>query len=201
MEDVFDIFCIRWGTKYSFEYVSRLSDQVRKSTTKLHNFVCFTDQPERQSDIEFRPCFEHLEGWYQKLALFKKGIVTRPTLFLDLDVIITGSLDPFLDWPYEFGISEDFIWSGFNSSVMFLTPDVKPEIYDHYIKAPYQHPKGDQGIVEEFIPDAHTFPRDWTLSYKVDKVKTKPENAHIVIFHGKPNPPECSDIWIKEYWD
>lgn len=199
-DETFDIVCIRWGTKYGHEYVMRLYDQVRAGTTRLHDFICFTDQPERQDGIRYEPCFSgSLQGWYQKLGLFKPGVLTRPTLFLDLDVIVTGSLEKFLDWPCSFGISEDFIWQGFNSSVMFITPGTCPELYEHFVRDPYVHRKGDQGIIEEFLPEAKTFPRDWCLSYKADKVKEKPKDA-IVIFHGKPNPPDCDDQWIKEFW-
>lgn len=189
-----NVICIRWGTKYSPDYVQKLYDQTRP-----YKFICYTDQPERIEGVEYRPCFEGLEGWYQKLGLFKSGVIEGKSLFLDLDVIVAGELDRFFDWPHDFGISKDFIWQGFNSSVMILTPDVCPAIYDDYIKSPRIHRKGDQGIIEEYLPDAVTFPREWCLSYKVDHVHSRPENA-IVVLHGLPNPPDCKDEWIKDFW-
>lgn len=193
--------CIRWGTKYGPEYVRNLADQVRQGTTRNYNFICYTDQPERIDGVEYRRTFNGLKGWYQKIGLFKLGELKRPTLFLDLDVIVTpGSLDKFLDWPHSFGIIKDFMnWSPFNSSVMFIQPNINPDIYNHFTKSPYVHPKGDQGIIGEFLPDAETFPADWCASYKVNQVKEEPEGA-IVIFHGDPKPPDCQDEWIRKYW-
>lgn len=190
----FDVICIRWGTKYSHDYVVKLRDQL-----KGYNLICLTDQPERVEGIEYRECFEGLEGWYQKLGLFQKGYIEKRTLFLDLDVIVTGDISHFFNWPYNFGIAQDFIWNGFNSSVMIIEPDCKPEIYERYKRNPFIHKKGDQGIIEDVFPDAKTFPRDWCVSYKVDKITKKPHNK-IVVFHGKPNPPDCKDEWIGEYW-
>ena len=79
---IVDVICIRWGTLYSFEYVERLYHQVCLNLDIPFNFICYTDQPERMDGITFRPCFEDLEGWYQKLGLFRDGEIKRPTLFL-----------------------------------------------------------------------------------------------------------------------
>ena len=100
-----NVICIKWGTKFGAEYVNRLYRMVEKNLTIPHRFVCFTDNSEGLAEgIETRELPPYSDnpnigdkGW-RKLSLFNKELadLKGTALFLDLDIVIRQSLDPFL---------------------------------------------------------------------------------------------------------
>ncbi len=99
------IICIKWGAKYGPEYVNRLYGMAARNVTPPFTFTCFTDDPEG-----LRPEILHAPlpvfdvtmptgtpGMWPKSRLWgeRLGDLTGPVLFLDLDLVITGSLDDF----------------------------------------------------------------------------------------------------------
>ncbi len=99
------IACIKWGNKYSAEYVNILYAMVKRNLTIPFTFVCFTDDPQGISQsITVHPlpelhCSSQLPsgGGWRKLAIFTKGsnILQGKVVFLDLDLVIVGNLDEF----------------------------------------------------------------------------------------------------------
>ena len=49
-----------------------------------------------------------LRGWYNKLFLFKPGVLEGPTAFFDLDTVITGPLDDVLHVDADLRVLRDF---------------------------------------------------------------------------------------------
>jgi hypothetical protein len=100
-----NVVCIKWGTKYSAEYVNHLARAVRRCLTIPHRFVCLTEDPRGiDADVEIKPLTEELPGWWNKIALFKSRIhdLTGTILFLDLDMVVIGNIDEVLGFPGEF---------------------------------------------------------------------------------------------------
>src|SRR5512140_3011623 len=97
------VVCMKWGLKYGSEYVNRLWAMVKRHCHLDHRFVCFTDDTQGINDcidtmplpasrLPNRPVSE---AW-RKLSLFQQNIgISGVCLFLDLDVVITSSLEPF----------------------------------------------------------------------------------------------------------
>lgn len=99
---------MKWGTLYGPHYVNRLARGVKRHLSLPHRFVCFTDDPEGlESGIEAYPLPQlklpsgHDDLRWRKLALFNETLfdLTGTALFLDLDLVITGNLDPFFQYP------------------------------------------------------------------------------------------------------
>ena len=115
-----NVLCLKWGTYYGPEYVNRLYAGVRRNLKRPFRFVCVTDNPAGlRPEVEAVP-FPEDPGvigrpWpniFVKLCLFKNGFadLNGPTLFLDVDVCITGSLDKFFDYrPGDFCIIHNWV--------------------------------------------------------------------------------------------
>lgn len=106
---------MKWGEQYGPEYVNRLHAGVRRHLPELERFICFTDDTRwLNADIETAPLPETRtrdsnDPRWRKLALFRKGLAKLKgrTLFLDLDLVIVGSLAPFAEHPGDFVAIQD----------------------------------------------------------------------------------------------
>ncbi len=109
------IICINWGTKYGPNYINRLYAMVFRNITPPFSFTCFTDnsdgiRPEIQTEplppLDFELPITK-QGIWPKCRLWSKelGKLHGPVLFLDLDIVITGSLDDF----FTFGSPDEVI--------------------------------------------------------------------------------------------
>jgi hypothetical protein len=187
------ICCVKTGDKYGDEYVTNLRDGVARHFG-AHQFVCFTDRPVDGVLCKNLPA--DLPGWFAKLGLFRLG---RPLVYFDLDVVITGSLDP-IRCMDRFTIIKDWWLPGFNSSVMVLTGKERNIWYRF---SPDMIPRltlGDQQYITEELPGAHTFPPNWFPSYKANDCREAPSlGAIAVIFHGNPKPHELGG-WVNDTW-
>ena len=51
-----NVVCMKWGTKFSPNYVNILASRVKKNLAGDYRFVCFTDDPTGlREDVETRP--------------------------------------------------------------------------------------------------------------------------------------------------
>ena len=117
---------MKWGTKFSPEYVNLLAAMVRKNLTVPHRFVCFTENAEGlDSRIEVRPLPEmNLDarlperGW-RKLTVFQDRLddLVGQALFIDLDVLIWDNLDCFFELDGAFRIIQDWNLPGRRASL------------------------------------------------------------------------------------
>jgi len=180
--------CVCYGTKYKLEYVQKLYNMVQRHSTVLHNFYCFTDHPNptqiiKDTHINFRkfPLF-NLEGWWNKMQLFHpdNGLV-GDTLYMDLDVVITGNIDCFFDHEPK----ADWLKLAGDQNV------ISDIIMKH--------------------DETRSFPDAWTQSYKWHDRKgeryhkgkwTFEHNGEslVTVFHGQPNPHESDMEWVKNAW-
>lgn len=74
--------------------------------------------------------------------------------------------------------------------------------------------QGDQNVVTDLVSGKDIlkpFPDEWTQSYKwLDRTRTRfskskwtfelSDTAKIAVFHGKPNPHESEQDWVKKHW-
>ena len=80
------ILCVKWGDKYSREYVEKLKQQCEDNCSVPFNFYCLTDKKEKDYDILLPTTWDEYEGlhsrfrnqqapsnmWaYRKLYMFK----------------------------------------------------------------------------------------------------------------------------------
>lgn len=192
------VYSVLWGDKYTPGYVYTLKEMVEKNLTVPHEFVCITDHD--LPGIKTQAQVVDWPGWWQKLSLF--SIANGPSLYFDLDVVITGNLDYLV--PYtESRFSAPANWAqsghgGIQSSVM---------AWDGRLRAPFEkfdYEKdskrlyGDQEFLWELLVD------DWQKiphvgSYKYHCRSELPDWMRVCVFHGLPDPHEVKDEWILPY--
>jgi len=213
---VLTVWCVCVGDGYKHDYVHILRNMVRRNLSIEHRFVCISDRHIDGIDTIGPPT--NLQGWWQKLSLFKAGVAGETNLYLDLDVVVTGSLDELVARYSDKPLATPWNWArsghgGCQSSVMLWGGKDAYTIYDEFPHEiahwpPINKPPilwGDQ----EFITTRrhNGFPvtqidADLVKSYKyhAKPMGRVPDNCRVVVFHGKPDPHECSEQWIKDAW-
>ena len=215
--------CVCYGKKYSVEYVQKLYNMVQRNTTLEHNFFIFTDNIEMEIDghVNIRTFPETLNGWWNKMQLFRPNTLDGDTLYMDLDVVITGNIDCFFNYEPE----ADFIGMNdfnpdtkiFNSSVFKFKPEaMKSKLWQPFTddRTKWLRYSGDQNVISDLIighPGTRSFPDSWTQSYKWYDRKgrryhkgkwTFEHNSEslVTVFHGEPNPHQSDMDWVKKAW-
>ena len=222
-----NILTLKWGTKYGPEYANRLYAGVRRHLGLDFRFLCFTDDRSGlRPEIEAHPIpdFDVPPAWQRtpwlKLALFRDDLaaLTGQSLFLDLDILITGRMDDFFtfapgrpciihDW--ENPVQRLFRRHGEpgNSSVFRFEFGRSGAILDRFMAerdqalAQYRTVVDQRYLAEALGPDKAWWPSEWVVSFKRHCIPTYPLNrfatprlppeARIVVFHGHPNPHEA----------
>lgn len=217
--EVKQIICIKWGAKFGPEYANRLHGMIRRNITPPFRLFCFTDDGAGlHPDIAVRPLpvFEYqapvnTRGKWPKSRLWGDlGDVTGVVLFLDLDVIITGNLDPF----FTYGDPDDTILGrnpntplerlGQTSVYRMRVGKLKPlqDIFRADPQGVADKYKYEQRFVTRNAPGGVKFwPRGWLAHFRMHSVPPfplnylrepkVPTNSRIVIFAGNLNPPDA----------
>ena len=240
MNSPVNIICMKWGDKYDASYVNKLYNMVSRNLSIEFRFICLTDdnsgfKPAIESfDIPKLNLPKGIpeRGW-TKLVTFSKHIsdIKGQCLFLDLDLIIVNNIDELFDRPGDFYIIKDFIRRDVtgNSSVyrfeMGKFPDVLENFEKNFEKIRTKF-RNEQEYLSYYMQKEHSlnyWPLDWCQSFKKHCVQrglkqfflapSLPPEAKVIIFHGKPNPPEAlvgksgkwyrkvlPTPWIAEHW-
>ncbi len=211
---------IRWGTKYGPDYVNRLYGMVARHTTPPFDFWCITDDATGlRPEIRTLPLPElgcempkNTFGIWGKSRLWRPdlGGPTGPILFLDLDVVVTGSLDGF----FEVGAPDDVILArnpstplerlGQTSIFRFPVGKLAP-LREMFLSDPQgiaDRYRFEQRFVTQNAPGGVTFwPKGWVVHFRRHCVPPFPLNylqaprlpkdARVVIFAGHLNPPDA----------
>lgn len=216
------VVCVRTGEKYGIEYVAALRDMVSKHLPRRHRFVCLTDQPERIGGVSFLSIGGYgLEGWFAKMLVFNRAFVgDGKILYIDLDMVIAGSLEPLADLNIDFGICKNFTrirqekegnvtWPClFGSCVMLLGAGFGQHVWDEFKRDRLGYieragNKGDQQIIQWINPSSLylqlILPPGYLLHYK-DFTDTPDDSAAILVFAGKSKPANCQIEWIRNHW-
>ena len=219
------VLCMKWGTKYGPEYVNRLYGMVRRHLSGSFNFVCLTDdatgiRPEVQC-LPIPPLNLHLkpgqrDGAWKKLTTFDADLhgLRGTALFLDVDVVIVGSLDAFFEYPGDFLIIHDYprFWrfgkriTG-NSSVYRFQLGAHADVLEYFrthMEEVQANNRNEQTFLSRYLHKQGKlayWPTGWCPSFKYHGIPTwplnywrepcVPEGARIMIFHGECNPPDA----------
>jgi len=141
-----------------------------------------------------------LRGFYNKLFLFKSGVLSGQTLFVDLDTVLVGNIDEIADYQGDFCILRDFHHNlQYGSGLMCFNPEKTTHIWRTFVAQGCPSFKlGDQAFIEQMMPDADFFQDrlpGQVVSYKVHCAKRGiPPYARIVCFHGLPRPHEVGFV-------
>lgn len=218
------VLCMKWGTLYGADYVNNLFRGVRRHLARPHRFVCFTDDAGGLlPGIEAMPLPElglppgHADTRWRKLALFRRDLagLVGTALFLDLDLVVVGALDPFFDLGGAFRIIRDddlfrpkplrrinpardrFLHMVGNSSVFRYRIGAHPYVLDDYLADPAAA-TGAYEISQQFqsarlAAHGHLdyWPRGWCVSFKNDCVP-----RGLASYLADPVPPPDARIVV-----
>lgn len=210
-----------WGKKYPVSHVEKLQRGIARHLKQKHRFVCITnrDVPCERIPVEDQKLFSVRDGCYVRLRMFDPEWQARHGIerivCLDLDVVITGRLDPLFDRPEPFVILKGGHYNPcpFNGSVQMITRGARPEIWSRFgvpeaesaamIRGKWRG--SDQTWIAHVAPDAPgwTF-KDGIYGFKKPgwpKDNQLPADARIVAFPGSKDPSKLGEYrWIKENW-
>lgn len=224
MQPTVNVLCIKWGNKYGPDYVNKLHSMVRRHLKRPFRFVCLTDDANGiDSAVEVFPIpaigfdeFDQRKPWsfghgWLKLTSFAFPLydLTGRTLFLDLDIVIVDSLDPFFDAPGEFTVIKEWDKTDGtgNTSVYLYTIGAHTDALDH-LKNDFpqctQAVRNEQEFITGFLGrqgKVNFWPDEWCRSFKRHCMRPGikawfeppiiPRGARVIAFHGKPNPPDA----------
>ena len=171
-------------------------------------------------------------GW-TKLVTFSENLfdIQGQCLFLDLDLIIVNRIDELFELEGDFFIIKDFIRkdSTGNSSVYRFEMGKFFDVLEYFqqnfteIQSKYRN---EQEYLSDYMKNNHSlnyWPIEWCQSFKKNCVQKGfkqffyppllPQEAKIIIFHGKPNPPDAlkgksgkwyrkvlPTDWVADHW-
>ena len=213
------ILCMKWGTKYGPEYVNRLYAMVRRHLSGEFRFVCLTDDAHGlRAEVQCLPIPGLAlppgipeRGW-TKLTVFEASLhgLQGTALYLDVDLVIVGSLDGFFEPDGEFFIIHDWKrpWrvTG-NSSVFRFELGVHADVLAEFRATHAQvraRLRNEQAFLSEVMHrqgKLRYWPAHWCASYKYHCIPPWPSNywrtpviptgARVLVFHGEVNPPDA----------
>lgn len=190
------ILCMKWGQKYSAEYVNRLYSMVKRNLTLPFSMICLTDDSQNiHPDIQCYPLIPldlpsglPERGW-NKLTTFSADLygLEGKALFLDIDIVIIDNIDCFFthqtsrddevmiirDWKKPWRMVG-------NSSVYRFNIGAIPDLMDYFrthfeqIRQQFRH---EQAFLSWYIRQHHQlsyWPTGWCLSYKYNVLKKLP---------------------------
>ena len=220
------IITMKWGTRYGADYVNSLMEAVLRHSTRKLRFVCFADDPNGlSSGIESFPLPDlglparaFKRGAWPKLGVFldHRAGLEGPCLFLDLDVVLVGSIDCFFEHASgEFCLIRD--WEHWhqrlrrigkprigNTSVFRFEAGTMRYIAETFLERRSEvlaSFRNEQRFLSGHVKSRHWWPRKWVASFKRDCIPPFPANlavapgipkeSRIIAFHGRPNPHEA----------
>ncbi|GGX58652.1 hypothetical protein GCM10011309_05030 [Litorimonas cladophorae] len=212
------VICMKWGTRYGADFVNRLHAAILRNTARPTQLVCLTDDPtgvnpnvrcEPIPDINLPD--ELVVTPWRKLVLWKDGIagLCGDILFLDLDLVITGSLDNMFDFePGRFCVIENWTQpgKGIGNTSCFRWPVGKHSYIFDKLSTERDRILSDYRIEQVYISrevdDMVFWPRLWCASFKHTllprwpmnffKAPALPSETKIVAFTGKPDQDEAA---------
>lgn len=219
------VICMKWGDLYGPEYVNRLYAMAKKNISGAFRFVCLTDNSEGlYEQIECYDCPtidlpmpKAVQGW-RKLTLYRSSQhlfgLEGTWLYLDLDVVVNGSLDPFFDYMPE----KDFIvmqnWTQVgkgigNTSVYRFKVGADEYLYDKLLadqKEILETYRNSQTYISKNVKELVFWPDSWCVLFKTHcvppwpvrfwKEPILPEDAKVIAFPGDPNPHDAvRGVW------
>lgn len=204
------------GGDYDQDFVRCLRAQVDRHMSVPHRFVCLSDQ-----FIKGVAC-HHLQedwpGWWSKIELFRPGLITGPTLYLDLDTVLVGSIDALAWFDHDFAMMRN-VWEPRmpGSAVMWFREKAPAEVWKRFSGAPeammeqYKRTQngaylGDQAFIWDTLHRKVEYLSDQCpgliRSYRRHCLPNggPPEGCSLVAFGGAFKPWTVQDNWVRQAW-
>lgn len=206
-----------WGDKYSTYYTDRLAAGVSRHLSVPYRWRVWQPLPEDYYLTLISGCFARLRmfdpAWQEAQGIAPGDRIVS----LDLDAIVTGSLDPLFARDDPFVILQGANASNpcpYNGSVFMARAGQHAEVWTSFsLAATRRIPRfdfpDDQGWLAEKIPNA----AGWRAGpssgiYAFHKpgwpkgTHDLPKDARLVVFPGWRDPATFEPVapWIREHW-
>lgn len=177
----------RQRTTYGVEHVRAWRNMVERNLSLPHELICLTDQPEQVPEgvraVPLWDQYKDLGGCFVRLPAFHPRIAEiiggQRFVSMDLDCVVTGSLDPLFDRPeplVAFRCGQARRIRRVQGSIFMMDAGAAREIYDDFRSEDlewFRKPLKNGKVVEQWIHrDAKN--AGWTLgtdqswlSYKI----------------------------------
>jgi hypothetical protein len=207
---------MKWGTKFGPEYVNRLHGMVARNLGRPFRFVCLTDDPTGVQPAvitapipELPPIPQPKERGWRKLAAFSptlESVLGDEVLFLDLDVVVMGALEPLFEHPGAFPMIRDWYHRRLvgNSSVFRFRPAERRGLFEAFCQdreAIVRRIRNEQEYLSEYLlarGELSFWPKAWCQSFRVSclapwpmrawQTPRPPKDCKVLVFHGEPKP-------------
>jgi hypothetical protein len=201
------------STIYDAEWVYKLQRAVERNLSIPHQFVCFSDIA---LDCKYIELAEDFSGWWNKIQVFNPEFFLGETLYFDLDVVITKSIDELISnlrnsQSNLFMCKEPTGVS--NSSIMYWKSPVE-NLYEIYKKDPIlYHEKyktipliGDQAFISENYTHDYieNYLSEGYISWTDSKSLNLNSNTGLIVFTSIKSKPSkrifINNPVIKQHW-
>jgi len=221
-----NVICLKWGSRYPAYYVNNLYVGVKKYLHRPFRFICVTETiADLAEGIETFPIpadpgmSTRWPNVFIKLLVTADGFANLkgPTLFLDIDVAITGDIDCFFEYrPRKNCIIHNWVESRKtifrkapavgNSSVFRFEAGQSNYIYETFLAemdraVDHNCFRTEQAFLTYAMKEVYWWPNEWVRSFKRHAMWAFPFNylfeprlpakCRILAFHGKPDPDEA----------
>jgi len=208
------VICVKWGGKYSADYVNILKNMCDRHITIPYQFHCLTENPQginENINIIPLPNLPGIKTWWSKLYMFAPELpIQGNILYFDLDVIIFRNIDQLFSYnPKKFMIIRDFNrcripdWKLSNSSCMRWEKGQLEYLWNEFMPNPskvMQVNHGDQDwITKKARDDINWWPEEWIRSYKWEIIgydNTKIIKDKKYIFQNPPTVTEQNCVAV-----
>lgn len=199
-----------WGTKYGPDYIDKLRGSIARNLTEPYEFrVIETDDPLTQE----KGCFARLRAfdpyWQAQLGCDPGDRI----VCMDLDLVVTGSLDGLFDRKEPFVILTGVNASNpcpYNGSLWMVRAGHRPDVWADFsleaaAKVPFDSFPDDQAWMAHKLPGAGAFgPVQGVYGFHKPgwpKGEGLPRGARIVAFPGWRDPVGFQHLdWVQSHW-
>jgi len=215
-----------WGSKYPIDYVRRLVAGLQLHLVQPYRIVLISDQLQTGGADEVWPIPDpdllEYPGCIARLRMFdpawqmSHGILPgRRLVCIDLDVVVTGHLDPLFDRPESFLILQGanaFNPCPYNGSVFMLRGGEHADVWSDFTfdalgAIPQQAFPDDQGWLAHKAPGAagwHVGSESGIWAFRKPqwpRDDALPKDARLVVFPGWRDPSKFQHLdWVEGHW-
>lgn len=205
----------RWSRKYDLHYVERLRAGVERNLEQEYRFAVFAPEEEDEYLTKIPGCFCRLR-YFSPEWQERHGIQPGDRIVcIDLDVVITGELDPLFDRDDSFVILSGANAANpnpYNGSLQMLKAGEHSDVWrDFSLKkageVPFHEFPDDQGFLWHKIPKAGQWkvgPESGVYAFQKPswpKCDALPKDARLVAFPGWRDPSKFQSLpWIQQHW-
>ena len=119
---------------YSIKHLDLLRGMIRRWTAGPYGFHVLANDPEGIPAHEYIPqLYPELKGWWPKLELFRDDLpLNGRCIYMDLDLIITGALNPLIEHPGKLVFMKPIDPAGSNNVKLHSERQSKEGMTVHY---------------------------------------------------------------------